>query len=179
MNTMYTDNMKKLRARLKAVRISLRTLNIALAVAAVALAALCVASVCAPMRFDRERARREAAVKQRLMSIRTAAELYRRRTGAYTASFAALTRSRLLPDSVQYIPFSGGRRFRLAASAVATPSGKMVPVMECSATYADYLLGLDANTIRNITDEAEAAGRFAGLKIGDMDSPGDNAGNWE
>lgn len=161
------------------IRVSLRTLNIMLAATAAVLAALCVASVYAPIRFDKERARREADVRQRLTAIRTAAEHYRQRTGAYTASLGTLTGCRLLADSMQYIPYSGGRKFHLEASAVTTRSGKTVPVMECSAAYDEYLKGLDDNSIRNLTTAAENAGRFAGLKIGDITTPNDNAGNWE
>ena len=165
--------------RMAAIRISTRTLNCVLAAAAAVLAALCVASVYAPIRFDRERARRETEVKRRLVTIRTAAEQYRQRTGAYTGSLETLKRQHLIADSTMYIPYSGGLRFHLEATALSTGSGRTVPVMECSAMYDEYLRGLDANHIRNITVEAETAGRFAGLKIGSLDTPGDNAGNWE
>lgn len=157
----------------------MKRLNIILIIVAVVLAALCVNSVYAPIRFDNERSRRELAVKQRLLKIRSAAELYRQKTGAYTGSMAKLVDSRCLADSLQYIPYSGGKRFRLAASSVTTSSGRVVPVMECSATYSDYLHGLNPEAISNLTSAADYAGHFAGLKIGDLTTPNDNAGNWE
>lgn len=140
---------------------------------------LCVASVYAPVRFDKQRALRETQVKRRLVLIRAAAENYRSDHGAYAGSLDALVDSGYMVDSLRYIPYSGGRRFRLEASSVTTRSGKSVPVMECSAAFADYLRGLDANSVRNLTVEAESGGHFAGLKFGNLDAPGDNGGNWE
>lgn len=157
----------------------MKKINIILSIAVVALVVLCYLSISAPMRFDREREARETVVKRRLMQIRSAAERYRHATGAYTGSMATLVKGRWLADSLQYIPFGGGRRFRLEASSVTSRSGRSVPVMECSATYADYLRGLDANSVHNLTVAAESAGRFAGLKIGDLAEPNDNNGNWE
>lgn len=136
-------------------------------------------SVYAPIRFGKQCAVREASVRQRLLLIRDGAERYRRDHSAYTGRLRTLVDSGYIADSVQYIPYSGGRRFRLEASAVTTRSGRTVPVMECSATYADYLRGLDANSVANMTADADAAGRFPGLKIGDLTAPNDNSGNWE
>jgi hypothetical protein len=51
--------------------------------------------------------------------------------------------------------------------------------MECGARYDEYLQGLDADEVSNLTDEAMGAGRFPGLKIGDLETPNNNAGNWE
>ena len=47
------------------------------------------------------------------------------------------------------------------------------------AGYADYLQGLDPDAVAALTREANQAGRFAGLKIGDRAAPNNNAGNWE
>ena len=42
-----------------------------------------------------------------------------------------------------------------------------------------HLSGLDENSIANLIEEANNAGRYPGLKIGDITTPNDNAGNWE
>lgn len=157
----------------------MKKINILLSAVACVLAALCVMSVWSPIHFERQRAMRETAVKQRLSALREAAERYRHDHGAYTGRLRALADSGYVADSMLCIPYSGGRKFRLEASAVTTRSGKTVPVMECSATYDDYLRGLDANAIRNLNTAADAAGRFPGLKIGDITAPNDNSGNWE
>jgi len=51
--------------------------------------------------------------------------------------------------------------------------------MECRAPYSAYLKGLSEREIYNLTDAAEKQGRYAGLKIGDLMTPNNNAGNWE
>lgn len=157
----------------------MKKINAILSVVVVVLLVLCVMSVYAPIRFDRQRQQREAAVRQRLMVIRAAAERFRRDHAVYTGSLRALVDSGYMADSVQFVPYSGGKRFRLAASTVTTRSGRTVPVMECSATYDEYLRGLDANSVGNLVSAADASGRFPGLKIGDLETPNDNNGNWE
>lgn len=164
---------------MKHIRLSIRQINMVLAAVVAVLLVLCVMSVWSPIRFDRERTAREADVKRRLLLVRAAAERYRHDHGAYTGRLQCLVDSGYLADSLQYIPHSGGHRFALEASVAATRSGRMVPVMECSATYADYLHGLDAGSIAELDQAAAAAGRFPGLKIGDLAAPGDNSGNWE
>lgn len=158
----------------------MRKINIVLAFVAAVLAGLCWISVSAPMRFDKERVRREAVVKQRLMGIRAAAERFRQRSGAYTGSLQTLVDSAGLADSLQYIPFATGKkRFHMQASSVVSRAGRSMPVMECYATYDEYLDGLDRDAIMSLTSATGAAGRFAGLKIGDLATPNDNSGNWE
>ena len=77
------------------------------------------------------------------------------------------------------IPFSNGKKFDLTVSSVVLKSGKSEPVMECSATYNEYLYGLDANEIGNLNEQAAEQGQYAGLKIGDVNTPNNNAGSWE
>lgn len=157
----------------------MKKINAILTIIVAVLLVLCVMSVLSPIRFEHERADREVAVRQRLMLIRAAAERYRTDHGAYTGRLKALADSGYIADSLLYIPYSDGRRFHLEASSVTTRSGRTVPVMECSATYDEYLQGLDANTVRNLVGDADASGRFPGLKIGDLTTPNDNEGNWE
>lgn len=150
-----------------------------LAASVLMLVALCVLSVSSPMRFDRERGAREAAVRQRLVKIRAAEEAYRASHGAYTGSFDVLVSSGLLADSLRLIPYSQGEAFALQVSSFTGSSGRQAPLMECGAQYAQYLRGLDSDAIASLTDEAMAAGRFPGLKIGSLEEPNNNAGNWE
>lgn len=150
-----------------------------LAVLAVLLAATCAMSVCGPMRFDEKKAVRENAVKERLVKIRNAEEAYRKANGTYAGDFRTLVNSGLLPDSLQYIPNTEGKRFSLTVTNIMTKSGRSVPLMECGATYAEYLSGLDENSVSNLMEEAERSGRYPGLKVGDITTPNDNAGNWE
>ncbi|CCY02538.1 putative uncharacterized protein [Prevotella sp. CAG:924] len=157
----------------------LKNQNIILGFCVLVLVVLCWLSVERPMRFEREQAEREKAVKARLLHIRTAEERYRARKGVYTGDWATLIRAKLLADSLQYVPFSGKERFHLEASFVMGKSGRQVPVMQCGATYDQYLKGLDENAVANLTEKANMGGRFPGLMIGDITQPNENAGNWE
>ena len=81
-------------------------------------------------------------------------------------------------DSLAIVPFSGGDSIYMA-SAVKTVSGVKVPLFEASMTYKSLLKGLDRQLIINLDAEREDTGRFPGLKVGSIDAPNNNAGNWE
>lgn len=152
--------------------------NFILGACAVVLLVLCILSISQPLHFESQQAERETAVKERLMKIRTAEEKYKQRYGVYTGSFAVLIKEKLLADSLQYIPFSEGKKFSLSATTIVEKSGKQIPLMECGATYEDYLYGLNEDGILSATDKANNAGQYPGLKIGDITTDNNNAGNW-
>ena len=145
----------------------------------VVLTVVCFLSIYSPIRFQHIRDSRETVVKQRLIRIRTAEEAFRHRTGGYSGNFETLVKGGYLADSLQYIPFAGGKRFELSVSVQLSKSGRQVPLMECSAGYHDYLKGLDANAVSNLIEEANKSGAFPGLRIGDITTPNNNEGNWE
>lgn len=153
--------------------------NHILAILAVALAAICVSSIIMPINFTKEQERREREVKSRLMGIRLAEEKYCKSHGVYAASFDSLIAGGFLADSMQYVPYSENKRFELSATVIIRKSGRQTPLMECGAKYADYLTGMDGNTIMQRTVDAENKGKYPGLKIGDITTPNNNAGNWE
>lgn len=143
------------------------------------LIAVCALSVSGPIRFQRETARREAAVKERLVAIRLAEEQYRKDVGAYSGSFDVLISKGYLKQGYQYIPFDGTEKFSLSATTQLSKSGKQMPLMECGAQYQQYLNGMDENSVANLIESANESGRYPGLKIGDLTQPNNNAGNWE
>ena len=157
---------------------SLRT-NGLLSACVLLLLVLCWASVSAPLRFARQRQQREAVVKERLLLIRQAQAAYLRAKGSYAADLHTLLAGGYMADSVQYIPYAGGKRFELSTTVMAGKSGRNVPLMECGAQYQQYLNGLDENSIANLVEAANEAGLYPGLKIGDLITPNNNAGNWE
>ena len=83
------------------------------------------------------------------------------------------------PDSLQYIPYGEGAVFELEKTIYVGRSGVVQNVMECRAPYSAYLTGLSEREIYNLTDAAEKQSRYPGLKIGDLTTPNNNAGNWE
>lgn len=153
--------------------------NFILAVCALLLAVICFLSVRRPMAFDEERVKREAAVKTRLVAIRLAQERYRKATGTYSPDLATLVRKGYMADSLRFVPYSDGETFSLNTTVTSLKSGRDVPLMECGAQYDQYLKGLDDNSIANLIDNASSTGRYPGLKIGDLITPNNNAGNWE
>lgn len=60
-----------------------------------------------------------------------------------------------------------------------TPTGKTVSLMECGAPYQTYLQGLDEQAIATLIEDATKSGTYPGLKIGDLKTNNNNAGNWE
>lgn len=153
--------------------------NIILTLCVIALTIACAVSITSPMRLEKRVAEREKVVKARLIKIRAAAERYRAVHGGYAFDMQTLVRGGYMPDSLQYIPFSGGRHFNFSADVITTQSGRELPVMECGATYADYLSGFDGDEIRKLIDDAENDGRYPGLCFGDTESDTGNKGNWE
>ncbi len=154
-------------------------LNYILSTIVVALLILCTASIYGPVHFNEEKAQRETAVKERLCAIRKAEQRYRQLHGVYTADMQQLTGSKLLKEEMQYIPFSDNKKFELATSIFTGKSGGTIPLMECRAPYAAYLNGLSEKRISELTETANSTGDYPGLKIGDITTPNDNAGNWE
>lgn len=102
-----------------------------------------------------------------------------RRDTIWTAVVDTLFDKNFVADSIQYIPFANGRVFELEKSVVVNKSGVVQNVMECRATYDDYLQGLSAREVTNLKDMAEKTERYPGLKIGDLYTANNNAGNWE
>ena len=78
------------------------------------------------------------------------------------------------PDSMQYIPFSGGKKFNLGTADVKA-SGLIVNVFESSALNNDILRGLNEQLIVNLNDGKP----FPGLRVGSLTESNNNAGNWE
>lgn len=80
-------------------------------------------------------------------------------------------------DSLALIPFCGDSV--IMASTIKTVSGVKVPLFEAKMPYAALLKGLDEQLIINLEAEKDDQGRYAGLMVGSIDAPNNNAGNWE
>lgn len=153
--------------------------NTILIISTIMLIVLCFFSVWSPMNFARQREQRERQVKERLASIRQAEEAYRARHGAYCGSIDRLVKEMRLPAATVLIPGSENEKWKIRTAVVPGSSNKPVPLMECGATYSDYLHGLNRREIERITLKATGSGKYPGLKIGNIITPNNNAGNWE
>ena len=153
-------------------------INYILGACAAVLFVLCLLSIYQPLHFQSQQAEREKAVKERLLIIRTAEEKYKSRHGVYTGEFSTLVKGKYLNSSLQYIPYTDNKKFSLSATTIVGKSGKQIPLMECGATYEDYLEGLNKNSIQELMEDANTNGNYPGLKIGDLTTDNNNAGNW-
>lgn len=142
--------------------------NLWLTLCVLGLVVICFLSISAPIRFKKEQGIREQAVINRLVKIRAAELKYYRIHKVYTGDFSVLIKGGYLADSLQYIPYSDGKRFDLAATVQVSKSGRQLPLAECGATYDTYLNGLDENSIANLIEKANESGRYAGIRIGDI-----------
>lgn len=89
-----------------------------------------------------------------------------------------LKRFGFVADSLKWIPFSGKKEF-LMESIIRTVSGVPVPLFEASSPYDNLLLGMDRQLIINLKADKIAMNRYPGLRVGSIEAPNNNAGNWE
>ncbi|HIZ85747.1 MAG TPA: hypothetical protein IAC04_04580 [Candidatus Coprenecus stercoravium] len=90
-----------------------------------------------------------------------------------------LLKNRVEPiDSISFIPFSGGERIQMH-SVIKKVSGIQIPLFEALVPYDALLKGLDRQLVVNLKAEKEDMNQYTGLKVGDIENPNNNAGNWE
>lgn len=205
-------------------------INILLTVVIIILAYLLYESIMDPIRFNKEKDRRETAIKERLIDIRSAQVLYRSKYGRYTGSFDTLINfikfdslalvfrqgqvtddmvakgldeqkalkqgliirdTTYIPindsvfsikypiDSIRFVPFLTGEQFEMASAALTTGSMVIVQVFEASVLNDVFLKGLDRQLVINYNALRKEIAGFAGMRVGNIVEPNNNAGNWE
>mgnify|MGYP006281391833 FL=1 len=77
------------------------------------------------------------------------------------------------------MPYTDNKKFKMAAGVIETASGVDVQVFEAKVHNNVLLHGLNEQLVINLNDEAEKLEQYPGLKVGDLDEPTNNAGNWE
>lgn len=83
-------------------------------------------------------------------------------------------------EEIIYIPFSNGKKFEVEVDDnYKTSQGIRVPLFEARAPYTTYLADQDKQELANIIDKEQKLDHYAGLKVGDINAPNNNAGNWE
>ena len=83
------------------------------------------------------------------------------------------------PDSMRYVPYGNGAQFEMAIKNDTAKSGAPFCLLEVKTPYEVYLNGLNGQEIANLKDLQVKLGRYCGLKIGDLETANNNAGNWE
>jgi len=83
-------------------------------------------------------------------------------------------------DCIVEIPFSQGLRFELEVNNdYKTSQGIRIPLFEARAPFESYLGDLNKQELVNLIDRENKLDHYAGLKVGDVFAPNNNAGNWE
>ena len=89
-------------------------------------------------------------------------------------------------EQLAIVPYAGGEkegngtRFELRTNNEYTnASGNIIPLFEACVLYDVYLGDLDHQLLINLKDEAITLEKYPGLKVGSIEQPNNNAGNWE
>lgn len=83
-------------------------------------------------------------------------------------------------EEIIYIPYTDQVKFEAETNNEYTTSqGIRVPLFEARAHFNTYLADLDAQERVNLVDKEEKLEHYPGLKVGDINAPNNNAGNWE
>ena len=103
-----------------------------------------------------------------------------RRDTNYVSVKASICGENFNTDSFDIVPFTNKQvKFYMKDTMFLTKSNVTVPLFEASVPYDVYLNGLNKQEIINLNEKAKTLGKFAGLKVGDVNAPNNNAGNWE
>ncbi|MFO8235199.1 MAG: hypothetical protein R6U04_07340 [Bacteroidales bacterium] len=82
-------------------------------------------------------------------------------------------------DDLWRIPSTDNDSFEMAAKIVES-GGIDVPIFEAKVHNDVLLHGLDTQLVINLNEKmVEKQNKFPGLKVGDINQPNNNAGNWE
>lgn len=111
-------------------------------------------------------------------SLAVAQKLVRRDSIKINVKDTLLKRAGFSIDSIGIIPFSSGEKV-IMQSAVKSVSGVNVPLFEACMPFNSLLKGLDRQLIINLNAEREKLGQYPGLRVGNVETPNNNAGNWE
>ena len=82
-------------------------------------------------------------------------------------------------DSLRYVPFGNGAQFQMDTLTQIARSGAPICLLEVKTPYEAYLGDLDKQEIINLKDQQQQLNKYCGLKIGDLETANNNAGNWE
>lgn len=106
-----------------------------------------------------------------------------RRDTVYTDMIVSLYKDAYTAETIAdlfVIPFSDGKQFEVAVNNTYMSSSNInVPLFEARAHYDTYLSDLNRQELTNAKDVAKTLERYAGLKVGSVVEPNNNAGNWE
>lgn len=78
------------------------------------------------------------------------------------------------------IPFSDNQKFEIQVNNFYFgPNNIIIPLMEVKAPYETYLKDINKQEMLNLIDLQKKLDKYPGLKVGSVEEPNNNAGNWE
>lgn len=75
--------------------------------------------------------------------------------------------------------FGNGVQFEMVTRSDTTKSGAPLNLFQAQTPYETYLGGLNTQELANLKDLQTKLGKYCGLRVGDIEQPNNNAGNWE
>ena len=90
-------------------------------------------------------------------------------------------RRNFVADSLRFVPYSNGAQFELATDTITTPSGFTINVFEARTPYQTYLGDLNKNELNLLIENVRSlpGDRYVGMRVGNIKTANNNAGNWE
>ena len=82
-------------------------------------------------------------------------------------------------DSLRYVPFGNGAEFELYSRQDTTKAGAPLNLFQAQTPYETYMSDMDKQQLINLKDLQNKLGKYCGLRVGDIEQPNNNAGNWE
>ena len=83
-------------------------------------------------------------------------------------------------EQIVYIPYSDNLKFEFETNdEYKTSQGIHGPLFEARAPFETYLADQDKQELVNLIDKEKKLEHYPGLKVGSVDAPNNNAGNWE
>lgn len=82
-------------------------------------------------------------------------------------------------EALPFVPYGNGEKFELLTSCDTTKAGSAQYLFEARTPYEVYLQDINAQELANLIYQMKKMDRYCGLKVGDVENPNNNAGNWE
>lgn len=102
-----------------------------------------------------------------------------RRDTTWIAVIDTIFAKGFIADSLAYVPFGKGAKFEMETRCDTTKSGTAQWLFEARTLYKTYLEGINDQEMNNLISNMKKLDRYAGLKVGSVEEPNNNAGNWE
>jgi hypothetical protein len=82
-------------------------------------------------------------------------------------------------DSLRFVPFGNGAQFTMETRSDTTKSGAPLNLFQAEVDYDVYLNDLNHQELVNLKDIQSKLNKYCGLRVGSIEEPNNNAGNWE